>query len=378
MKLFLTFCLVVITVLYTTACTSDPSSSQSASDSKSPVAEQAQPKTQPKGITVGAFLRGPASDEPAAKAFEQGMALAAEAKSPSSIAQTFFTRAQGALDDSSVQSLVASGSMPLVIYWQTTDLTATAASLKQSNVLAVPVWNVTKKVAGLGMNVFGFGYSTERSFAEFAKFAGNKLKSYRFGIISSSAEPFSTQSKAFIEETKSQGNTVVFDEKAESANVDFGALVARAKKEQCDTIFAVLPGDALVALVKAARVGGFTGKILVGDSFFDAERVGLGKDAVGIYVLQAWSDDAGFKAQYSAKYGGEPDGITLGAAALGYDLIRCIEQAGAVSDSAAISHAWLSAPCEGLTGKTQFSGERIALRQKRVLAVKETGFEVVG
>ena len=244
--------------------------------------------------------------------------------------------------------------------------------------IAIPVWNVTKKVAGLGTNVFGFGYSTERSFAEFAKFAGTKLKSYRFGVISAPVEPFSTQSKAFVEETKSQGNTVVFDEKADGAFNDFTSLATRARKEQCDTIFAVLPGDRLVSFIKAARGAGFTGKILVGDSFFASDRAALGKDAEGIYVLQAWSDDPALKAQFATKYGGEPDGITLGAAALGYDLIRCIEQAGATSDPDAISHAWLSAPCEGLTGKTQFSGERIAQRQKRVLTVKNEKFELAG
>ena len=114
---------------------------------------------------------------------------------------------------------------------------------------------------------------------------------------------------------------------------------------------------------------------MVGDTFFSVERELLGKDAEGIYVLQAWSDDAAFKAQYAAKYGAEPDGITLGAAALGYDLIKCIEAAGPNPNSGAISYSWLSATWQGLTGKTQFSGERIALRTKRILTVKGDKFE---
>jgi hypothetical protein len=79
-----------------------------------------------------------------------------------------------------------------------------------------------------------------------------------------------------------------------------------------------------------------------------------------------------------AKYGGDPDGITLGAAALGYDLINCINGAGVNPDAGAIRHSWLSKPCEGLTGKTQFSGERIARRQKRILTVKDGKFGAVG
>lgn len=378
MKISLTPCLLVIVAICAAACSSDSSETQTVSDKKAPVAEQAQPKPRTGGITIAAFLRGSAPDEAAAKAFEQGMTLAAEAKSPPAVNRTLLNRNQGGPDDPSLQPLLTSGSIPLVVYWQTNDLAPSASALKQADVIAVPVWNVTKKVAALGTNVFGFGFSTEGSFAQLAKFAGKELKSYRFGVIAAPSEPFATQSKAFIEETKSLGNTVVFDEKADSAAADFEGLVTRAKKESCDTIFAVLPGDSLVALIKAARTGAFVGKILVGDSFFAAERAALGKDADGIYILQAWSDDAAFRAQYSTKYGGEPDGITLGAAALGYDLIRCIEAVGENPDSGAISYAWLSNPCEGLTGKTQFTGERMAQRQKRILTVKSERFELAG
>lgn len=388
MKRRLAPCLIIITAFCVAACSSDSTPSEGKSDTRtsevekvqpaSPVPVSEQPTAQAKGIAITAFLRGAGPDEAATKAFEHGMELAVGSPSATGVKVTVLSRTQGAHDDPALPPLLTSGKTPLVVYWETADLAPAVPLLKQSNVIGVPVWNVTKKVAALGQRVYGFGYSTERSFAEYAKFAGTKLKSYRFGVISASVEPFSTQSKAFIEETKSQGNTVVFDEKAESAGVDFGALIARAKKEKCDTIFAVLPGEALVALIRAARGAAFGGKILVGDSFFSAERAILGKDAEGIYLLQAWSDDMELKSKYSAKYGIEPDGIVLGAAALGYDLIRCIEGAGESPDPDAIAHAWLSTPCEGLTGKTQFSGERIAQRQKRILTVKGERFEVAG
>ena len=360
-------------MISTAACSSDPSTSQSAGGTSSGQAEQ-QSKSSAEGITIGAFLRGAGPDEAAATAFERGMEIAASAKSPPSVNRTILDRAHGAPDNPSLQSLIATA--PLVVYWQTEDLAPSAPALKQAGVIAVPVWNVTEKVASLGTTVFGFGYSTERSFADYAKFAGKKLKSYRFGVLSSSSEPFATQSEAFIEETKSQGNTIVFEEKVESTNADFKGLLGRAAKEGCDTVFAVLPGDALVSFIRAAREVAYRGKILVGDSFFAAEREALGKDAEGIYILQAWNDDEAFKAQYTAKYGTAPDGITLGAAALGYDLIKCIEGVGSNPDSGAISYSWLSTPCEGLTGKTQFSGERIAQRIKRVLTVKGERLEL--
>lgn len=393
MKSFLTPCLILLLGSYLAACSSDTAPSESASESKAskvaqvepsaevpivPVVDHAQSNQQAKGVTIGAFLHGAGPDEVVTKAFERGMELAADANSTSGAKRTILNRSQAAPDDPSLKPLIASGAVPLVVYWETTDVAPVASVLKESNVIAVPVWNVTEKVARLGQNVFGFGYSTERTFADYAKFAGKNLKSYRFGMISSSAEPFATQSAAFIEETKSQGNTVVFDEKADSASADFAGLVTRAKKEKCDTIFAVLPSDALVAFVKAARAASFGGKILVGDSFFAADRAALGKDADGIYLVQAWSDDPDLKSKYAAKYGVDPDGVTLGAAALGYDLVKCLEEVGESPDSEKISYAWLSKPCEGLTGKTQFSGERIAQRQKRILTVKGDRFELAG
>lgn len=366
-----------------TACSSDSSSSDRASSTQNAAQSTTQsdstasahpaaataPAT-PSGFKIGAFLRGTAPDAAAAKAFEQGMELAAEASPPPSPKLAVFERSEGGVGSDSLKSLTSGGNVPVIVYWQTSDLAPVAPTLSSSEVVSIPVWNVTKTVARLGTNVFGFGYSTERSFAEFAKFAGKNLKSYRFGIISSSAEPFDTQSKAFIEETKSLGNTVVFDEKAD-AGADFAALVKRAAKESCDTIFATLPADSLVALIKAARAAAYKGKILVGDSFYASELATLGKDAEGIYVLQAWSDDPAFEKQFVAKFGGQPDGITLGAAALGFDLVKCIDIAGPTPDAEAIKYSWLSSPCNGLTGKTMFSGERIAQRQKRILTVKD-------
>jgi hypothetical protein len=59
-------------------------------------------------------------------------------------------------------------------------------------------------------------------------------------------------------------------------------------------------------------------------------------------------------------------------------LIQCIEEVGENPNPESISYSWLWNPCIGLTGKTQFSGERIAQRVKRVLTVKGDKFELAG
>jgi ABC-type branched-subunit amino acid transport system substrate-binding protein len=227
----------------------------------------------------------------------------------------------------------------------------------------------------MGSYIFGFGYSTELAFKQMAKFAGNTLKSYRFAIITADENASQRKSDAFIEESKSLGNTIVFEDKVVADTADYGALISRATKENCDTIFAALPAPALVKFIKAARSNKFKGKILVGDTLQAPDLATLGADADGIYMTQAFSDDANFKSMYSAKYGAAPDGVTLGYAALGYDTIKCLQSVSSPIDASAIKYSFLSAPCEGLTGKTQFTGERIAQRRKRILTV--TGGQIL-
>lgn len=151
---------------------------------------------------------------------------------------------------------------------------------------------------------------------------------------------------------------------------DFQSLIARAKKETCDTIIALLPAPDLVNFIKAARTNQFKGKLLVGDTLFATDMSALGEDAEGIYMTQAWSDDANLQSQYSSKFGTAADGITLGFAALGYDTVKCLQGISAPLDAYSIKHSLLSTSCEGITGNTQFTGERIAQRRKVILTVK--------
>ena len=325
--------------------------------------------------TPVSFTQGVKPGEVAAKAFEQGVQLGLTKTPDAAFSVKFADVSTGMSPDSATLKALAEGEepAPFVVYWSTNDLAAVAPFLNQSEIVGLIAWNVNKKTIALGTKIFGFGYSDLLSFKALTKFAGDRLKSYRFGMISSAAAPFDYQSEVFSEETKSLGNTIVFNEKVDSTT-DFAALVKRAQKETCDTIFAALPGAELISLIKAARAASYKGKILVGDTLFASEVAALGKDAEGVYAVQAWSDDAAFKASYVAQYPGTPDGVTLGAAALGYDLVNCVHKVGMPLDSSAIRSSFLSGPCEGLTGITQFTGERISQRRKRILTVKDGQF----
>ena len=222
----------------------------------------------------------------------------------------------------------------------------------------------------LGANIYGFGYSTELTFTKMAKFAGNVLRSNRIGVIAASESRFDIQNEVFVEESKSLANTIVFNERVAADSADISPLIERAVKENCDTLFVVLPSPALVRFIKAVRASPFKGKLLVGDTLFAPELLDLGADAEGIYMAQPWSDDSALKTLYSNKYGALPDGITLGIVALGYDTIKCLQGIGKPFDAYSIKQSLLSQSCEGLTGNTQFTGERIAQRRKRILTVK--------
>lgn len=163
----------------------------------------------------------------------------------------------------------------------------------------------------------------------------------------------------------------MFQEKVAVDSADFDSLIARATKETCGTIFAVMPAPALVKFIKSARAKKYRGKILVRDTLSTNDMVTLGPDAEGIYMAQVWSDDANLKSRYSTKYKNAPDNVTLGFSAVGYDTVKCLLDINKPLDAASTRYSFLSTPCEGLTGKTQFTGERMAQRRRRILTVNK-------
>lgn len=300
--------------------------------------------------------------------FKQGAELGGGQSSTNALKLQFLTTSGGSPE--ALKSSFGKSNVPAVVYWSVDDITPVASSLSGLDTVGIVASVVDENVIKLGSHVFGFGYSTELTYTQLAKFAGKVLKSYRFGILTASGSNFELQSKAFIEESKSLGNTIVFEERVTAGYDKFNAVFARATAEKCDTLVAILPASELVRFIKEARSNQFKGKIIVGDALFASDIATLGQDAEGIYFPQAWSDDAHLKSIYASKFGGSPDGISLGLAALGFDLVNCLQRIAPPLDAYNIKSALLSNPCEGLTGKTQFTGERIAQRRKVILTVK--------
>lgn len=324
---------------------------------------------------MAAFVQDSGTESAARKAFLEGATLAAE-KFPSSVLSIeSHPAAEGATPESaSLKALVEGEHVPLVVYWSSDEIAATAPFLNQSKTLGIVASEVGENIPRLGSYIFGFGYSIKGTFFNYAKFAGNKLKAYRFGLISTNDSRFDSQAKAFSEQTKSLGNTVVFDEKVEAEGAAWAPLVARLNKEKCDSVFAAIPSSALSPFLKAVREAKYKGKIFLGDSLRPEDLAPLGKDAEGVYLIQTWSDDDVLLRAYAAKFGKSPDPVTLGAVATGYDLVNCVAATPAPVDADSIKYSFLSSPCEGLTGKTGFTGERIAQRKKRILSIQSGQF----
>lgn len=360
------FCVVIFC-----ACSQEESRENSSSmpfETLSSASKTTQANTKPQ---IAAFIKSSDTNEMLFKSYQLGVELAQQENS-TLFDVNFFDYSLGSSTDSEkLKALVDNGSIPMAIYWNTGDVVPVASYLSQGNVVGMVAYEVTKKIIPLGASIFGFGYSTENTFKDLTKFAGNKLKSYRFAVIKSTDAKFDIQNKVFIEETKSLGNTIVFEEAISDSSVDFSALVKKAQKENCDTIFAALPAKSLVELIRIAKNIGFKGKILTGDTLFSSDINTLGRDAEGIYFVQTWSDDQKLKEYYSAKFGNTPDGITLGVAALGYDTIKCLQGVGNTFDASSIKYSLLSQPCEGITGNTYFTGERMAQRKMPILTVKD-------
>lgn len=140
------------------------------------------------GVTkIGAFILKSGSEQASAKSFEQGAQLAVSSNSSSSFELKFFDATQGNSPEAALlKSLVEKDKAPAVLYWTVDDVNAVAPYLSSSETVGLVAGEVNEKVIALGAHIFGFGYSTELTFEEMAKFAGNTLKSYRFAVISAS------------------------------------------------------------------------------------------------------------------------------------------------------------------------------------------------
>lgn len=70
MKTFFTTWMIIVALIFVAGCSSEPSNSQNTSGT-SAATDSVKPAAQEEGVTIVAFLRGPAPDEGAAKAFER-------------------------------------------------------------------------------------------------------------------------------------------------------------------------------------------------------------------------------------------------------------------------------------------------------------------
>lgn len=263
----------------------------------------------------------------------------------------------------------AVGTSAAVVGWGTSDIDPVASSLQSQKVIGIIAHSVTKRVMYLGSYVFGFGYSEELTYKEYASFAGKKLSANRICVVQSVSPLQEVRTNSFVEQSKSLGNTVVFQEKVAATEV--GPLLSRAVNEKCDILFAAIDQSELSVFFTALKGSLYKGKVLLGDldPFSQENAKGIGNP---LYGISPWATDDALMRLSSDALGRTVTPKELGDIALGYDLMGCLNATQGEFSADTLKYSFLASPCEGLTGITRFSGQRISQRRKRVINISST------
>lgn len=194
-----------------------------------------------------------------------------------------------------------------------------------------------------------------------ARFAYEKLKARKAGVLKVLDQEFSTKSaNLFAESFQKLGGKIIYEGNFKSNAVDFEALLKEIKKSSPDVVF--VPAYAKVSgyLVRQAAAMKVKTVFLSGDGW--SQIVKYAGDAVnGNYYSTHWHPDVPISASvafceaYQKKYGEE---IPSQAAAVVYDAFMVLADAirrADSSDPAKIRDALAATKnFQGITGKIQF------------------------
>ena len=256
------------------------------------------------------------------------------------------------------------GSSTALVSWNTPEVDPLSPALLEKKIVGIIANSVTKRVMYLGSYVFGFGYSEELTYKNYASVAGKKLSANRICVTRSNTPLQEIRTNSFIEQSKSLGNTIVFNELLSPS--DAGTLLSKATNEKCDIFFSALEESDVDAFLTAAKGSNYKGKILLGD--LDPFAHPLVKEvSTQVYGVSTLVTNEEFLALATKSLGRTLTAKELGDIALGYDLMTCVAATQGELSADTLKYSFLASPCEGLTGVTKFSGQRISQRAKKVV-----------
>ncbi|MDD2955452.1 MAG: ABC transporter substrate-binding protein [Oscillospiraceae bacterium] len=190
-------------------------------------------------------------------------------------------------------------------------------------------YNDDGSVKGLKEYAFRICFSDSYQGSAMAAFAAENLSAKKAVIIKDTSSDYGKGLAAnFLSTFMEKGGEVVAEEAYVSGNTDFNGILTKIKGMEFDVIY--IPGYYQEAglIIKQARAQGITDPILGADGFDSPTLVELaGADALNdVYYTNHYSsldEDpmvVKFIADYTAKYGKEPDAFN----ALGYDLAKFV------------------------------------------------------
>lgn len=219
-----------------------------------------------------------------------------------------------------------------------------------------------------------------------AKFAREKLRLKRVGVLTSVSSAYSVGlSKYFKERFAADGGEIAVEQKFSEGDKDFNAQLTAIKAAGVDGIF--VPGyytEAALICIQARQLS-LRVPLFGGDGWEAPELLQIGGAALeGCYFSTHYSPEneapnvQEFVKKFRDHYGGQtPDAM----AALGYDsamvLVDALRRANSV-DGAAIRDALASTKdFPGVTGSTTMDAHRNATKAAAVITIKDGRFAFV-
>ncbi|PKQ38397.1 MAG: branched chain amino acid ABC transporter substrate-binding protein [Actinobacteria bacterium HGW-Actinobacteria-1] len=184
----------------------------------------------------------------------------------------------------------------------------------------------------------------------------------------------------FVKRFKEKGGEVVVQEKVQSKEVDFSAVVTRVKAAAPQALYYGGAHTEGALIAKQAKEAGLNIPVIGGDMLFSPEyiKIARAENAEGDICtslglpLDQQPKGTEFKAAYNEKYGKDPEAYDSYAYDSAWIIIKAVLEAG--PDRAAVATAIRGLSYDGVTGTTSFDANGDTKNQA-ISAYRVTGGE---
>lgn len=250
--------------------------------------------------------------------------------------------------------------------------------LNDNGVPGIVLWDSNYTIYDLHGDIYGFGYSTEKTGKKMAQYAYSNLGVHKVAVITAQDEWSNIISDSFITQFQNLGGNITVQKIVSADEIDFRSILLQAKQLESEAIYFPLFPEPTIKAVKQARELGFE-TLLTGDGLID-----ISLETEGIYSTQTWVDDVDFSNKYKEYFDEEMDPVGLSFSALGYDAVHFVmlavdrlHEQGKKITPANISRGMGFIEVSGITGVNSFKKTHITDKVQSITVVKNGKLEVV-